>query len=115
MGRENQASRFAVALQTQLQSRGWGVRTLARKMVDPGVDGWDRHVQVESARRKLNNYLLLGVQPSDESVRSIEDALGLPEGELADRPDPDLALIGALMDQLATVQARRVARLKVPA
>lgn len=112
----NHTSRFAVALQTELQKRGWGVRTLARRMVQTDADGWERHVQVETARRKLNNYLLLGVQPSDESVAQIEDALGVEPGSLREEETDlrEIELVAALLDQLDAVRSRRAAR-KVPA
>lgn len=110
-------SRFAVALQAELRERGWGVRTLARNMVKTDADGWERHVQVESARRKLNNYLLLGVRPSDDSVAQIEDALGVDSGTLMAEEThmEEVELVAALLDQLDAVRSRMAARKKVPA
>ena len=117
MPNRNHTSTFAAQLHRQLADRGWGVRTLARHMVDPSVEGWDRHVRVEAARRKLNNYLLGGTQPTRESVQQIEQALGMEPGVMSAMEDDsrDLEMVAVLLDQLAAIQERRASRAKVPA
>lgn len=65
-------------LDAEIKQRGWGVRTLARHMTDPGEDP-------EIARRCLNRVLFEGSNPSPENRALIADGLGVPVAEV---PDP---------------------------
>lgn len=72
MGNASTASTpFAQWLKIELDQRGWGIRTLARKM-DPD--------QFETVRRKLNMYVHEGVNPGAASREEIEQALGVSKG-----------------------------------
>lgn len=74
---------LAAWLRQQLDERGWGVRTLARKM---------NPAESEVARRSLNRYLFEGSYPSETNRQAIADALGVPVDEVPDdRPFRDEA------------------------
>jgi hypothetical protein len=64
---------LAVWLDQQLTTRGWGVRTLARRITpaDP-----------EIARRMLNRCLFAGSYPTDEYRALIAAALDMPVAEV---------------------------------
>lgn len=77
MGRGVAETEFATWLDTELKERGWGVRTLARKM-DPK--------DVERARRAVNRYLFDGSYPNPENRALIASTLGVEEADLPDYP-----------------------------
>lgn len=58
---------FADWLRDQLKERGWGIRTLARK-IDPG--------NYEVPRRALNRYMR-GARPTEHYAQAIADAFGV--------------------------------------
>lgn len=83
MGRTLADTEFAAWLDGQLKDRGWGVRTLARRMA-PGMPRVGDPVEV--ARRALNRYLFDGSYPGDENKALIASSLGVVEADLPDRP-----------------------------
>lgn len=73
---------FKDKLQAELDSRGWGVRTLARQMAN------GRPERVESQRRQLRKYLEpQPVMPTQMTRHAIEDALGVERDAL--KPDDE--------------------------
>jgi lambda repressor-like predicted transcriptional regulator len=70
-------------LAAQLDERGWGVRTLARR-INPDDS--------EIPRRTLNRCLYVGSYPSETNRQAIADALGVPVDEVPEeRPFRDEA------------------------
>lgn len=63
---------FAEWLREQLDERGWGIRTLARK-IDP--------VTPEVPRRALNRYMR-GSHPTEPYALAIATALGVPREDM---------------------------------
>lgn len=74
MARTHAETPLAEWLLRQLEDRGWGVRTLARRM-DPDGDG-------EIARRALNRYLFEGSNPTEANRALIAVALGVDLSEV---------------------------------
>lgn len=64
---------FADWLREQLEARGWGARTLARR-IDPA--------KPEVPRRAINRYLHDGSMPTPEYVAKIAAALEVPAESL---------------------------------
>lgn len=103
---------FAAWLKGELDARGWGVRTLARRM-DPE--------NVEVARRAVNRVIHEGSRPSDPTRAAIARGLDIPEGDVptaergSDDDDEesravplnqaDFALLGDLMARLGPTLA----------
>ncbi len=93
-------------LRASLDSREWGVRTLARAM----ADGRGQPQQTESIRRQLKRYLSATnpVIPSTATRVEMEDALGDPRDSLlADEDEAEAAepVAGPYADLLKAVQA----------
>ena len=83
MGRTRATTPLAEWLTAALEERGWGVRTLARKM---------NPAEPEIARRALNRYLFEGSDPNDSYRDSIAEALGVDSSEV---PSVDGPFLGA--------------------
>lgn len=79
MGRTVAETPLATWLDNELTKRGWGVRTLARKM---------NVRQPEIARRALNRYIFDGSYPSEENRQAIADGLDVPVAEVPLSPVP---------------------------
>lgn len=75
MGRTTTTTTYGNWLRGQLDERGWGVRTLARRMNSD---------QPEIARRALNRYLYEGAQPSQANREAIGAALDISPDEMPD-------------------------------
>lgn len=75
---------FSTRLRRELDSRGWGVRTLAREIASRR----QQPERVESLRRQLRKYLD-GTQPSPANRQLIEEALGLERDSLKDDDDEE--------------------------
>lgn len=75
---------FSARLRRELDSRDWGVRTLAREIATRR----QQPERVESLRRQLRKYLD-GTQPSPANRRLIEEALGLERDALKDDDDEE--------------------------
>lgn len=82
MGRANGNGQFGHEVRAELKSRGWGVRTLARKM-NPD--------HPEIARRSLNRWLTLKspTTPNQANRAAVAVALGLPEDHFSGDEDED--------------------------
>lgn len=72
-GRTITPTPFAVWLNDQLDQRGWGVRTLAKKI---NAD------QPEVARRALNRYLFESGRPTTHYREAIADAFEISTDEV---------------------------------
>lgn len=68
-------------LDAALKERGWGVRTLARKM---------NPTEPEVARRALNRYLYAGSNPSEANRELIAAAFEIDAAEVPAEPGPFL-------------------------
>ena len=73
---------FGNKLRRELDTRNWGVRTLARAMADKA----NQPERTESIRRQLKTYLttMNPSRPEAASRHAIEDALGLKRDALKD-------------------------------
>lgn len=69
---------FAQWLRAQIDERGWGVRTLARRM---------NPAEPEIARRALNRYLC-GSLPTDTYRQQLADGLGIPVADVPSAAGP---------------------------
>ena len=70
---------FGQWLKGELQARGWGIWTLARRI--------DRD-NPEVPRRAINRYVHDGTNPSDKYIALIAEALNLEREEVARRAAP---------------------------
>lgn len=73
MARTVASTPFAGWLNEHLETRGWGARTLARK-INPS--------EPENPRRAINRYLLEGRWPTDEYRQAIAVALEVDVDEM---------------------------------
>lgn len=80
MGRTVAPTPFAGWLDEQLRSRGWGVRTLARRI---------NQREPEIARRALNRYLFEGAKPTPGYRSSIAAAFEVGDDEMPVGDDDD--------------------------
>ena len=76
------AQKFGVWLTAELEKRGWGKRTLARKLAGPGAS----LTKIDHTRRNVTEYAAGRVNPSSEARRNIAKALLVP---LRDLPPAD--------------------------
>jgi transcriptional regulator with XRE-family HTH domain len=84
MNTQKRQTEFGRWLCGELESRDWGIRTLARR-INPG--------EPEIARRALNRYVHEGTLPSPEYRAAIADALGVDVDELpGDDEDEEVPL-----------------------
>lgn len=105
----HQSRTFQVKLQAELDRRGWGVRTLARKM-----GAGQTPERVESIRRQLRKYLrgASPVVPSAATRHAIEDAFGDLERDSLkpdadDEGDPPLRLVVPVTFEITGAQIDR--------
>lgn len=84
------AGTFGAKLGFELDSRGMGLRTLARKLERAeGRTTPPNPKRVEAIRRSLNKYLHHGRVPQDATRHAIEETLGLERDSLKPDDDPD--------------------------
>lgn len=81
MGRTRATTPLADWLTAELEGRGWGVRTLARKM---------NPAEPEIARRALNRYLFEGSNPTEANRDMIAAALEVDPSEVPSADGPFL-------------------------
>lgn len=87
---------FSEWLSDELQARGWGIRTLARK-ANPG--------NPEQARRALNRYIHQGMKPTDENRRMIARGFGISESDLPDFEEVGVS-VGSFEDMFEALVRR---------
>ena len=105
---------FAVGLRELLQSRGLGLRTLARMLTEaarPDLTGDARTDAIESRRRAVARWANGYNVPNERSTRAIAAALDVdPDTLLAlrsTRPRPERLLASELLAARAEVEATR--------
>ena len=105
---------FAVGLRELLQSRGLGLRTLARMLTEaarPDLTGEARTDAIESRRRAVARWANGYNVPNERSTRAIAAALDVdPDTLLAlrsTRPRPERLLASELLAARAEVEATR--------
>ena len=81
MGRTRATTPLADWLTAELAERGWGIRTLARKM---------NPEEPEIARRALNRYLFEGSNPTEVNREAIAAALDVDPSEVPSADGPFL-------------------------
>lgn len=98
---------FAGWLKGELDARGWGVRTLAKRM-DPA--------NVEVARRAVNRIIHEGSLPSDPTCAALARGLDIPERDVpeaerssSDDDDEESDPVAALMNVLRRVVREEMA------
>lgn len=90
---------FARRVGAELDARGWGIRTLARRL-EPSNPEW--------ARRNLTRWLIEGVTPrSAETRRRVAEALGINPDDFEDDEEAEEA---ALMAGRLLIQAHAIAQ-----
>jgi hypothetical protein len=81
MGTTKTSQTFGQKLRKELDSRGMGIRTLARTVVDKEPAAENRDRRVDNVRRQIREYLN-GVTPTPRSRHIFEDALELDRDAL---------------------------------
>lgn len=66
---------FHQTVQLEMSRRGWGMRTLAKKLAGEQAT----HEQIEVERRVVRRWLSKGAMPSQANRRRVAVALDLPE------------------------------------